>query len=58
MLMMLLQVSLSMILLSMRTVVLAYLYTTRDLPKDTRRHIIESFISQFGIVLYYINYAK
>ena len=58
MIMMFIQVILSIILLSMRTVVLAYQYITRDVPKNTERRVIESFISQLGIILYYINYAK
>lgn len=57
-LMMFLQVVVSIIFLSMRTVVLAYQYITRDVVKDSRQRAIELFISQTGIILYYVNYAK
>ncbi|CAF1496448.1 unnamed protein product [Adineta steineri] len=57
-LIMFIQVILSVILLSLRTVVIAYTYLTRDVVKDSRSRAIESFFSQFGTVVYYINYAK
>ena len=52
------QVILSMILLSMRTMVIGYQYLTRDISKDSKSRAIESFMSQLGTVVYYINYAK
>lgn len=58
MFLMLVQVILSVIFLSMHTVVLAYQYITREEVKDARTRAVELFISQTGILLYYINYAK
>ena len=55
---MFIQVFLSVVFLSTRTVIIAYQYMTREIPKDSRSRAIESFLSQFGTVLYYINYAK
>ena len=58
MVMVLTQVLLSGIFFSTRTVVVAYQLLTRDHPKDRRARALESFVSQLGIVLVYVNYAK
>lgn len=56
--MILIQVILSMILLSTRSGYIAYQQITRSAARDARRYAIETFVLNLTTVIYYINYAK